>query len=387
VSWTRRFGLTLGLCALFFMLFAGWLGVLPATATNLGAAAAVLTLIGLYAVRVGSLGIGLGLFVVLFLINADQATIGLGTPGSRSGLAATYWFTDILPTALVWMSFPIVARLLARRLPSMLSGIAIGVALLPLPALRYVTRPDLFVDVYVHPRPGTFAILPLPWPSLVALVTILATIGVLLLQRPIPVLRRLTVGALIATTLLAPLIDAEVTGLRLRTSIDVQPAVGGPLTQVMVRASIETDDPALVQWDGQPVTMGAFLEPLHAFAFAGATRAAVLPGLQALVPGQHEVAITAGTDPRVGSYELNAPAGLQIALSDGHVVISGGAPNAELDLLTIGSAGPELLHRQFDGTGVWRSPLTLAETAAVRVIAQSGDAWTSLVVGNPSSRR
>ena len=387
MSWTRRFGLTLGLCALLFMLFAGWLGVLPAALTNLGAAAAVLTLIGLYAVRVGSLGIGLGLFVVLFLINADQATIGLGTPASRSGLAATYWFTNILPTALVWMSFPIVARLLARRLPSMLSGIAIGVALLPLPALRYITRPDLFVDVYVHPRPGTFAILPLPWPSLVALVTILATISVLLLQRPIPVLRRLTVGALIATTLLAPLIDAEVTGLRLRTSIDVQPAVGGPLTQVMVRASIETDDPALVQWDGQPVTMGAFLEPLHAFAFAGATRAAVLPGLEALVPGQHEVAITAGTDRRVGSYELIASAGLQIALSDGHVVVRGGAPNAELDLLTIGSAGPELLHRHFDGTGVWRSPLTLAETAAVRVIAQSGDAWTSLVVGNPSSRR
>jgi hypothetical protein len=167
----------------------------------------------------------------------------------------------------------------------------------------------------------------------------------------------------------------------------VQPAVGGPLTQVMVSASIETDDPALVQWDGQPVTTGAFLEPLRAFMFGGATRAALLPGLQALVPGQHEVAISAGTDRRVGFYDLNAPAGLQIAFSDGHVVVSRGTPNAELDVLTIGPAGPELLHRHFDGSGVWRSPLTLAETAAVRVIAQSGDAWTSLVVGNPSSRR
>ncbi len=387
MNWTRRFGLTLGLCALFFMLFAGWLGVLPNTLTNVGAAAAVLTLIGLYAVRVGALGIGIGLLVTLFLINADQATIGLGTPASRSGLAATYWFTSILPTALVWMSFPILARVVARRLPSILSGLAIGLALLPLPALRYLTRPDLFVDVYVHPRPGNFAILPLPWPSLVALVTILATISVVLLNRPIPVLRRLTAGVLIATTLLAPVIDAELTGLRLRTSIDVQPAVGGPLTQVMVSASVETDDPALVQWDGQQVTTGAFLEPLHAFAFAGATRAAVLPGLQALTPGHHEVAIAAGTDRRAGSYELTGPAGLHIALSDGHVVVSGGAPSAELDVLTIGPAGPELLHRHFDGTGVWRSPLTVADTAGVRVIAQSGDAWTSLIVGSPTSRR
>ncbi len=387
MSWTRRFGVTLGLCALFFMLFAGWLGVLPDTLTNLSAAAAVLVLIGLYAVRVGSVGIGLGLLMTLFVINADQATIGLGTPASRSSLAATYWFTNILPTAVVWMSFPILARVVSRRLPSFLSGLAIGLALLPLPALRYITRPDLFVDVYVHPRPGTFAILPLPWPSLVALVTVLATVAVLLLQRPMPVLRRLTVGALIAVTLVAPIIDAAATGIRLRTSIDVQPAAGGPLSHVTVRATVETDDPAVVLWDGQPVTTGAFLEPLRAVVFAGATRAAVLPGLQGLTPGQHEVAIAAGTDRRVGSYQLTAPAGLQIALTDGHVVVSGGAPNAELDMLTIGSAGPELLHRHFDGAGIWRAPLALAGTAAVRVIAQSGDTWTSLVVGTPTTRR
>lgn len=378
MSWTRRFGLTLGLCALFFMLFAGWLGLLPDTVTNLVAAAAVLSLIGLYAVRGGAVGIGLGLFVVLFALNADQATIALGTPASRSGLPTSYWLTNILPTALVWLAFPVIARLLARRLPPILSGLAIGLALLALPALRYINRPDLFVDVYLHPRPGNFAILPVPWPSLVALVTIFATVAVLLLQRPQPSLRRAAVGALIAATILAPGFDAAASGVRLRTSVDVQPAAGGPLTPVTVRARLATDDVPILLWDGQPVTTGAFLEPLRPFVFAGATRADFLPGLEAMDPGRHEVSITAGNDRRASPFVLNAPSGLHIALADGHVVVSGGAPNGELDMLTLGSAGPELLHRHLDGAGTWRSPLRLDDAAAFRVIAQSGDAWAVL---------
>jgi hypothetical protein len=387
VSWTRRFGLTLGLCGLFFMLYAGWLGLLPDTLTNVGAAAAVLTSIGLYAARVSSLGIGLGLFVTIFIINADQATIALGIPVSRSGLAATYWFTNILPTALVWMSFPIVARLLARPLPATFSGLAIGIALLPLPALRYITRPDLFVDVYLHPRLGTFAILPMPWPTLVVLVTILATVAVVLLQRPGPTLRRVTVGVLVAATLLAPALDAVAGQARLRTSIDIQPSSGGPLTPVTVRASLATDEPALVLWDGRPVTTGAFLEALRPFVVAGATRAQLLPALQATDPGLHEVSIAAGTERRVGSYLLRPPAGLQVVLSDGHVVVSGGIPNAELDVLAVGDGGPELLHRRFDSAGAWRSPLTLTAAVGVQVIVQSGDAWGTLRVDGPSSRR
>lgn len=378
MSWTRRFGLSLGLCALFFMLFAGWLGLLPDTLTNLVAAAAVLTLIGLYAVRVGALGIGLGLFVVLFAVNADQATIALGTPATRSGLAASFWLTNILPTALVWLAFPVIARLIAGRLSSTLSGVAIGMALLPLPALRYIGRPDLFVDVYIHPGPGNFAILPIPWPSLVALVTVLATVAVLLLERPYPALRRAAVGTLIAATILAPGFDAVAGQVRLRTSVDVQPAAGGPLTQVTVRASLATADAPIVSWDGQPVTTGAFLEPLRPFVLGGATRGDLLPGLQAIDPGRHEVSIKAGNDRRAGAFALNAPSVLHIALAEGHVVVSGGVPNADLDVLTIGSVGPELLHRQLDGTGSWRSPLRLDDDGAFRVIAQSGDAWAFL---------
>jgi hypothetical protein len=378
VSWTHRFGLTLGLCALFFMLFAGWLGLLPDTVTNLIAAAAVLSLIGLYAVRVAALGIGLGLVVVLFAVNADQATIALGIPAARSGLPTGFWLTNIVPAALVWMAFPIVARLLARRLPPMFSGLAIGLALLTLPALRYINRPDLFIDTYLHPRPGTFAILPVPWPSLVALVTIFATVAVLLLERPQTSLRRAAIGALIAATIVAPAFDAAASGIRLRTSVDVQPSAGGPLTPVTVRASLATDTAPILLWDGQPVTTGAFLEPLRPFVFAGATRADLLPGLEATAPGRHELSIGAGTDRRAGAFALSAPSGLRIVLTEGHVVVSGGVANDQLDLLTIGPAGPELLHRQFDGAGNWRSPLALDPSATFTVIAQSGDAWATL---------
>ena len=380
MSWTRRFGLSLGLCALFFMLFAGWLGLWPDTTTNLVAAAAVLSLIGLYAVRVGALAIGLGLVVVLFAVNADQATIALGIPASRSGLPTGYWLTNIVPAALVWMAFPIIARLFARRVPPILSGLAIGLALLTLPALRYINQPDLFIDTYLHPRPGTFAILPVPWPSLVALVTILATVAVLLFDRPQPTLRRAAIGALVAATILAPGFDAAASEFRLRTSIDIQPSSSGPLTQVTVRANLATDEAPILQWDGQPVTTGPFLEPLRPLRFAGATRADLLPGLEATEPGRHELSLGAGSDRRVGAFTLSAPSGLRITLTEGHVVVGGGVANEQLDVLTIGPAGPELLHRHFDGAGSWRSPLALDPSAVFTVIAQSGDAWGLLRV-------
>jgi hypothetical protein len=43
----------------------------------------------------------------------------------------------------------------------------------------------------------------------------------------------------------------------------------------------------------------------------------------------------------------------------------------------VGPGGPELLHRHFDASGSWRSPLALADASSVTVIAQSGDAWAS----------
>jgi len=366
------------LCALFFVFFTGWLGLLPDSLSNLVAAGALLSAIGLYAVRVEALGIGLGLLVVLFALNADQATIGLGVPPLSAGLPSDYWLTGILPTALVWFSFPVLARVIAGRLPSGLASLAVAAALLPLPALRYAARPDLFIDTYLHPRPESFAVLPMPWPTLVLLVAALTSIVVLILERRRVVMRRVAVATLLAAVVLAPGIDAISTQLRLRSALDLRPEAGGPLTAIILRADLVPDAAPIVRWDGQPVTTGAFLQPLRPLLFGGVTRADILPGLASTTPGLHDVTMTAGYDRRAGSFFLRDASMLQIGLEDGHLVVSGGGAHADLDLLTIGPAGPELLHRQFDDAGSWRSPIALDQTLRFRVIAQSGDAWALL---------
>lgn len=381
MNWTQRFGASLGLSVLFFLFFTGWLGLVPDTLSNSIAAAALLSAIGLYAVRVGALGIGCGLLTVLFALNADQATIGLGVPALSATLPSNYWLTGIMPTALVWFAFPILARIISRRLPAELAGLAIAAALLPLPAFRYAARPDLFIDTYLHPRPDTFAILPMAWPVLVLLVAALASLMVVLLEQPWAVLRPLAMTALLAATVLAPGTEALSTQWRLHSALDVRPESGGPLTAIILRAVLIPSAAPIVRWDGQAVTTGAFLEPLRPLPFGGATRADILPGLLTTKPGPHEVSMSAADDRRTGSFILRDAAVLHVEVEDGHIVVSGGGANAELDLLTLGSAASELLHRRFDGAGTWRSPIGLDQgDDAITVIAQSGDDWAVLQV-------
>lgn len=377
MKWTGRFGAVLGLCVLFFMVFAGWLGLLPDAASNLVADAAVLTLIGIYAARVGAVGIGLGLFLTLFVVNADQATIALGIPPNRAGTPPTFWLTNILPAALVWLAYPILSRLLTRRLPLLLWGPAIGISLLTLPALRWFNQPELLLEVYLDPRAGTFAILPVPWPYLVGLVTLFATVAVLLTRSPAPSLRRAALGILIMAAILPPASDAITSQIRLRTGAEVEPSHGGPLTPVVVRALVGTADATVVLWDARPVTTSAYLDPLRPIVFGGVTRVDLLPALQAADPGSHEIDLRAGTDRRTALYQLDppSPGGLQVALEAGHIVVSGGKPHSRLEVLTIGPLGPELLHRRLDAKGSWHSPRAVDDAVALRVIVQSGDAW------------
>jgi len=379
VSWTRRFALGAGLSLLFVLVLSNWLGTLPNTGTNILVCAALLALIGLYAVRVSALGLALGLFLALFAIFADQATLALGVPQLPTGIPDDYWFTDAMPPAAAWFAFPLFARLIGGRLPRVLGGVAIGLALLPLPALRYALRPEVLADVYLRPRPGNFAMLPVPWLALVGLTAVLVTLALVLIERPaLGPVRRFVIPALVAITLIVPIAVTVSTEAHLRADLDVQPSRGGPLTQVTVRARVATDVAAQVTWDDALVTTGVFLQPLRPFVFGGTTRVDLLPALADPRPGTHRIGMRAGDDARRASFEVVAPSGLRITVIEGHVLVSGGALNADFDILTMGPGGPELLHRHFDASGSWRSPLALTSASSVSVIAQSGDAWASL---------
>lgn len=378
MSWTRQFALSSGLSLLFFLVLSNWLGLLPTAGMNLFACAGLLVLVGLYAIRIGFLAMSLGLFLALFALFADQATLALGLPQLPSGIPDNYWFTAVLPPAAAWFVFPLLARLLATRLPRSFGGVAIGLALLPLPAIRYALRPEALADIYLRPRPGNFAMLPVPWLPLVGLCVLLATVALAFRERrTLGRMRAIAIPALAALTLIAPTVDTLSTEARLRAGLDLSPARGGPLTAVTARARVETDLTTQVSWDDAPVTTGAFFQPLRPFTFGGATRVDLLPVLSDHRPGLHRVELRAGDDIRRSTFEIVPPSGLRITLVEDHIVVSGGPPNADFDILTVGPAGPELLHRRLDGSGAWRSPRALVDPSQVSVIAQAGDSWAA----------
>jgi hypothetical protein len=380
VSWTRRFALAAGLGGLFFLVLSNGLGLLASSSTNLIVAAALMTLIGWYAVRVSAIGAAIALFLALFALSADQATIALGLPALPAETPDDYWLRSTLPAAAVWAAYPLLARALAMRLPRMLAGIAIGMALLPLPALRYFLEPGRLADVYLHPQPGNFAILPVPWLELVALATLLSAAAIAATARPRwQRFTRVVVPLLVVLTIAVPIAATASTEAQLRSGLEVSPNQGGPLTQITVRARMTTTDTtAALQWDGRPVTTGAFLEPLRPFTFGGVTRAAFLPAVTDAQAGTHLITLRAGDEQRQATFVLTPPSGLAITVSDGYVVISGGSPGAELTVLTIGSTGPERLTRTLDASGAWRSPLAPTDPSQLTIFAQSGDAWAAL---------
>ena len=378
MSWTRKFALGSGLSLLFFLVLSNWLGVLPATGMSPFAYSALLALVGLYAIRIGFLAMSVGLFLALFALFADQATVALGLPQLPSGIPDDYWFTAVLPPAAAWFIFPLLARLLAARLPRVLGGVAIGLALLPLPAIRFALRPEVIADVYLRPRPGNFAMLPVPWLPLVGLCVVLATAALALQWSRMPVrLKAIAVPALAALTLVVPAGETLSTEAQLRSGLDVTPARGGPLTAVTARARVDTDVTTRVSWDDAPVTTGSFLQPLRPFAFGGATRVDLLPALSDYRPGEHYIGLRAGDDLRRSTFQVLPPSGLRITLVEGHILVSGGPPNADVDILTTGPAGPELLHRRLDGSGAWRAPRELTDPSELLVIAQAGDLWAA----------
>ena len=378
MNWTRKFALSLGLSVLFFLVLSNWLGLLPTTGMNLFACAGLLVLVGLYAIRIGFLAVSLGLFLALYALFADQATVALGLPQLPSGIPDDYWFTAVLPPAAAWFVFPLLARLVAARLPRSLGGVAIGLALLPLPAIRFALRPEVIADIYLRPRPGTFAMLPVPWVPLVGLCVVLASAALAVHGRRMPVrLGAIAIPALAALTLVVPAGETLSTEAQLRSGLDLAPVRGGPLTVVTARARVDTDVTRLVSWDGAPVTTSAFLQPLRPFAFGGATRVDLLPALSDYRPGVHQIGLRAGDDLRRSTFQILPPSGLQVTLIEDHLLVSGGPPNADVDILTTGPAGPELLHRRLDGSGAWRSPRTLTDASHLSVIAQTGDSWAA----------
>jgi hypothetical protein len=378
VTWTRRFAFALGLCGLLFMTSTGWLGLLPGAAANLLVDSSLVALIGLYAMRLGGLALGLGLFATIVALDANRATLALGLTPLPDDVASNYWLLSTLPAASVWLVFPVMAGALARFLPPLLGGIAIGAALLPLPALRLVDRLDVLADVYVMPRAGNFTILPVPWLQLVFGATACATLALIAIERPHPrVAQQFVVPALVAVILVVPMLQTIASETDLRASVQIQPRAGGPLTSVSVRARGSVDGAAQLLWDDKPIA-GVSQQPLRISRSRGIAQAQFLPAFQVPEVGVHQLELRIGDDQRRMTFEVLPASQLTISIDGGHVTVTGGPADADLDILTRGPEGVELLHRRFDHSGAWRSPLALVQGTPVSIIAQSGDAWTAL---------
>jgi len=371
-NWTTRFTVGALLVLLFVAVQLNWFALLPSTSDQLLVQAALLTLIGLFALRVGPVGMALGLAFAFVAIFVDQATAGIGITPLRFTPPSEFWTVNLARVVITWMAFPLLTWAAGRVLPSYAGGLAVAVALLPLPFIRY-DNPASTLAALLAPATGRYVVLGVPWFALCALVALLATIGVLILQRR-PHLARSFVGLLATAVLVVPLASTLIATEQAASGVILEPASGGPLTEVQVRATFADAGTPLFTLDGRRVTHNQFLFPLRTGVTADA-RATFLPATAgALAPGAHRVTVQLGSERRESNYRLVAPGGIALTLDGEQHLIVSGRPGAALRVLADGADGPELLDVTFDSSGSWRSPLPLSD-AQVNVIAQSDGAW------------
>ncbi|MDQ6859341.1 MAG: hypothetical protein M3Z65_10130 [Chloroflexota bacterium] len=374
-NWTARFTVGALLALLFGAVQLNWFGLLPAASQELSVQAALLTLIGLFALRISPVGMAFGLAAAFVVIFIDQATAGIGITPLRFTPPSDFWTVNLTRVVVTWAAFPLLAWLIGRLVPSVAGGIAVAIALIPLPFIRY-DNPAATLAALLDPGPGRYVVLTVPWLALCAAVALVATVAVLVTERRATGARPLF-AVLAAVTLLVPLAIAAITTQQAAIGLAIEPPSGGPLTEVQVRATFVDAGTPIFAVDGKRVIRNQFLAPLRTGVTADA-RATFLPGAaDALSAGARAVTVQLGAERRSSNYRLVPPGGVSLTLDpDRHVVVVG-RPGAGLRLLVDGADGPELVDVSFDPAGSWRSPLPLPD-GVFRVIAQSDEAWAVL---------
>jgi len=374
-NWTARFTVGGLLALLFASVQLNWFGLLPGASQQLAVQAALLTLVGLFSQRVSPIGMAIGLALAFVAIFVDQATAGIGITPLRFTPPSEFWTVTLSRVIVTWVVFPPLAWLIGRVLPPQACGLAVALALLPLPFIRY-DNPGATIAALLDPGPGRYVVLSVPWFALCAIVALVATAAIVLTQRR-PQAARPMFAAFAAAVLVIPLASTALATQQAASGLAIEPTSGGPLTEVQVRATFAAAGTPLFAVDGQRVVRNQYLFPFRTGVTADA-KATFLPGATgALSAGAHAVTVQLGGERRETSYRLVAPGGISLALdADRHVVVAGRA-GAALRLLVDGPEGPELVDVSFDPAGAWRSSLALPK-GAIQVIAESDGAWEAL---------
>jgi len=376
-TWTQRFaGATL--CGLLFMAVQlDWFGLAPGASQDLIVQATLLALVGSFALRVSPVGAAVGLALAFVAIFVDQATAGIGITPLRFAPPPDFWFVTLPRVCLTWAAFPLLTWAFSRLAPPLAGGVAIGAALVTLPFIRYDPSPTI-VNALLAPGPGRFVVLAVPWLALCVLTAVIAT-ATLFLERSRPLALAPVVAALVAVTIALPLSTNVLRDAAAARGIALDPAAGGPLTEVSVRATAADPVTPIFTWDGERILLGQFLFP---FRTGVTSRAALtfMPGVTPEVaPGSHQIGVQLGDDHRQAQFTIVPPSGLAITLADDRTVVVHGPANGPLRLLVDGPDGPELLDVTLDAGGAWRSPLALTQ-GRYRIIGQSGTAWNAMEV-------
>jgi hypothetical protein len=377
-SWTVRFLAGSALALLYMLIQLDWLGLVPGTALSVFVQGVWLGLVGWYALRVGAAGVSCGLFVGTFGVFFDQTTLAIGVAQLPSGLPDDYWFANTLRVAAVLALYPWLVRWIGLRLRGFFALVAVPLALAPLPFLRLFDAPQVVLESVVGGVGGI--ILPVPWPAVVlgaSVVAISIDLGGAL-PRVRADTRTVVITALIVTLGLPGWGAARDAYLR-ATSVLVTSTSSGPLDRIQLQAATPDTSSATATWDGIDA-IGSDGGPVRALSRRGIATASIIPALQpGLRGGEHSVGLRIGDSVHVSSYRLPPPGGIELSDSDGYVTVRGGRAGHQLQLLVLGTSGPEQLSVQFDQKGVWRSSARIPATVR-SLVGQSDDSWNMLVV-------
>ncbi len=376
-SWTQRFTWATLSALLFGAVQLNWFGMVPGASDSLLAQVALLTVIGVVALLVSPLGMALGLAVAFVVIFVNQATAGIGIAPLRFAPPPEFWTVSLPRIALTWAAFPLLTALLARLLPQLAAGMAVGAALLTLPFIRYDPSSEL-VQSILSPSAGRFVVLAVPWLPLVGL-TALVTSGALVLYRFRPRALVAAAMALSALTLALPLSANVVRETQLTHGVVLEPRAGGPLTNVFVGANAAEPVTPILNWDGQRVVVNDALLPLR----TGVTTRAALRFLPVVAEdfsaGPHRIELQLGNLRRLASFTILPQGGLRLSLASDRTVVIQGEAHRPLRVFVAGAPGFELLDVVLDADGVWRSPRAL-DQGEYRIVAQSEAAWNAIKV-------
>lgn len=376
LTWTQRFVIAFNLGLLYALIQVDWLGAVPGTATNLIAQAMWVALVGWYALRVGAVGLAIGLGVAAFALFLDQMTLAVAVPPAPVGLPDDYWMSNTLRVATALALYPLAVRALGTRLPRSITLLVIPIVLLALPFIRWFDQPELVLRAVTTGSGGI--LLPLPWLQLVAAATALA-IGIdiaAIRVRPSRPLLTAVLCVLIAT-LLVPGSQAVADSIARSSGVLVIPSEGGPLDTVRLETAAGDARMVVVFWDGDD-THGPGDQIVRGFVRSNIATAFLTPALQSnFQPGAHTVGLRIGDTTRTGTYRLAPPNGVTLSLDQRVVVVTGGPADATVQLLVIGPAGAEQFSAQLDAHGAWRAQRGLP-VGTFRVICQVGALWAQV---------